>query len=200
MQQHQQQTQQHQQLQMQNKFIVFGLGNPGPEYEGTRHNVGFRTIEKVAAQKGLKLRKRCFRLYRAATEDNLTLIEPLTYMNNSGEVFKDIVKEGDAVIVVVDQMDLPPGRLRLKRGGGSAGHNGLKSIISNYGEDFIRIYIGVGRPEEGVSVPDHVLSKPNEEDDSLIDKATDRAAEAIISLIEGEEFAKLVQSVNSFKT
>lgn len=200
MQQHQQQRQQQlQQLQMQNNIIVFGLGNPGPEYEETRHNVGFRTIEKVAAQKGLKLRKRCFRLYRAAAEDNFTLVEPLTYMNNSGEVFKDIVKEGDEVIVVVDQMDLPPGKLRLRRGGGSAGHNGLKSIISNYGEDFIRIYIGVGRPDEGESVPDHVLSMPNAEDNALIDKATDKAAEAIISLIQGEEFAKLVQSVNSFK-
>ncbi len=184
---------------MQNNIIVFGLGNPGPEYEETRHNVGFKTIEKVAAQKGLKLRKRCFRLYRAATEDNFSLIEPLTYMNNSGDVFPDIVKEDDEVIVVVDQMDLPPGKLRLKRGGGSAGHNGLKSIISNYSEDFIRIYIGVGRPDEGVSVPDHVLSRPNEEDSALIEKATERAAEAIISLIEGEEFARLVQSVNSFK-
>lgn len=200
MKQTQQQTQQqHQQLQMQNNIVVFGLGNPGSEFEETRHNVGFKTIEKVAALKGLKLRKRCFRLYRAAKGENFTLIEPLTYMNNSGEVFPDIVKEKDEVIVVVDQMDLPPGKLRIKRGGGSAGHNGLKSIISNYGEDFIRIYIGVGRPDDLVSVPDYVLSRPNEEDSHLIDLSTDRAAEAIISLIEGEEFAKLVQSVNSFK-
>ncbi len=197
LQQMQQQLQQ--QTQRQNNMIVFGLGNPGAEYEGTRHNVGFKTIEKVAAQKLLKLRKRCFRLYKRADGKNFTLIEPLTYMNNSGEIFPELVKDGEEVVVVVDQMDLPPGKLRIKRGGGSAGHNGLKSIIANYGENFIRIYIGIGRPEEGVSVPDYVLSRPSAEDSALIEASTDRARDAIISLIEGEEFAKLVQSVNSFK-
>ncbi len=179
-------------------MIVFGLGNPGPEYSGTRHNAGFMTVEKVAAQKGVKLRKRCFRLYRTAAFDGNTLVEPLTYMNRSGDIFPELVSQSDTVIVVVDQMDLPPGRLRIRRGGGSAGHNGLKSIISNYGEDFIRIYIGIGRPSDGMAVPDYVLSVPSAEEASLIDKASDQAVSAILAIASGDDIERVIQKTNSF--
>ena len=151
-------------------MTVFGLGNPGARYKGTRHNAGFETVEKVAAQLGIKLRKRCFRLYRKAVSGSLVLIEPLTYMNRSGDIAKECLKDGDQVVVVVDQMDLPPGCIRIRHGGSSAGHNGLKSMIAAIGSDFIRVYIGIGRPAEGVSVPDHVLSRCSEEDRVLIDQ------------------------------
>ncbi len=180
-------------------MLIFGLGNPGPEYSGTRHNAGFQTVEKVAALKGLKLRKRCFCRYKTASFDGNTLVEPLTYMNCSGEIFPELVKDGDRVIVIVDQMDLPPGRIRIRTKGGSAGHNGLKSIISSYGEDFIRIYIGVGRPPEGISVPDYVLSCPSDEDSALIGKAEDMAASAVLEIITGEEsLERIIQKANSF--
>ncbi len=178
-------------------MTVFGLGNPGARYKGTRHNAGFETVEMVAAQLGIKLRKRCFRLYRKAVSGSLVLIEPLTYMNRSGDIAGECLKDGDQVVVVVDQMDLPPGRIRIRHGGSSAGHNGLKSMIAAIGSDFIRVYIGTGRPAEGVSVSDHVLSRCSEEDRVLIDQAEARAAEAILRLYDGEAFEKVAQWANS---
>ncbi len=178
-------------------MVVFGLGNPGAGYARTRHNVGFDTVERIAALKGMKLRKRCFRLYRRASAGNLTLVEPLTYMNSSGDVVEENLKPGDEMVVIVDQMDLPPGRIRIRRGGGSAGHNGLKSIIAAHGSDFIRIYVGIGRPQEGTSVTDHVLTRFNETDRALVDQAEERAAEAVLRLAGGERFESVVQWANS---
>ena len=181
-------------------MFVFGLGNPGPEYDGTRHNVGFMTVEKMAAQKGVKLKKRCLRLFRSAkiNDGSDILVEPLTYMNNSGEIIPSLLHEGDKLIVICDQMDLPPGKLRIRLKGGSAGHNGLKSVIQYWGEDFIHVYIGIGHPEEGISVPDHVLSRFSPSDSLLIDKATDMAAEAVLDILEGKPINEILQKANSF--
>ena len=181
-------------------MFVFGLGNPGPEYNGTRHNVGFMTVEKMAAQKGVTLKKCCLRSFKSAkiNDGNDILVEPLTYMNASGDIIPSLLKEGDKLVVICDQMDLPPGRLRIRLKGGSAGHNGLKSIIGHWGEDFIHVYIGVGHPEEGVSVPDHVLSRFSPSDASLVDKATDMAAEAVLDLLEGKPVNEILQKANSF--
>ena len=184
-------------LQNQSNMTVFGLGNPGAKYEGTRHNAGFETIEKVAAQKGMKLRKRCFRCYRRAVLDDLVLVQPLTFMNNSGLAVPDNIPSDGRLIVIADQMDLPPGRIRIRRGGSSAGHNGLKSMIAAYGPDFIRIYIGIGRPGEGESVVDHVLSRYSEEDRRAVDEAEERAAEAVLRIYGGEKLESVMQWANS---
>ncbi len=184
-------------LQSRSKMTVFGLGNPGAKYEGTRHNAGFETIEKVAAQKGLRLRKRCFRCYRRAVLDDLVLVEPLTYMNNSGLAVPDNIPSDGRMVVISDQMDLPPGRIRIKRGGSSAGHNGLKSMIAAYGPDFIRVYIGIGRPEEGQTVVDHVLSRYSDADRALVDEAESRAAEAVLRIYGGEKIESVMQWANS---
>lgn len=179
-------------------MIVFGLGNPGPKYSKSRHNVGFMAIEKLAAQEGLSLRKRCLHSYRWARKGSLTLVEPLTYMNNSGLVFPSLVKGEDMVIVIVDNMDLPVGRIRVKNGGGDAGHNGLKSIIGRIGRDFLRIYVGVGRPDEGVAVAEHVLSAFREEDLASLDASLDKAVEAVKALIAGEKLSNVIQRANTF--
>ena len=181
-------------------MFVFGLGNPGPEYDGTRHNVGFMTVEKMAAQKGVTLKKRCLRLFRSAkiNDGSDILVEPLTYMNNSGEIIPSLLHEGDKLVVICDQMDLPPGKVRIRLKGGSAGHNGLKSVIQYWGEDFIHVYIGIGHPEEGISVPDHVLSRFSPSDSLLIDKATDMAAEAVLDILEGKPINEILQKANSF--
>ena len=180
-------------------MIVFGLGNPGTEYEGTRHNAGFITVEKMAAKMDAKFRKRCLRLYSACTPaEDLTLVKPLTFMNRSGDIFHYLVKEGDdAPIVVVDNMDLPVGRIRIKVGGSSAGHNGLKSIISAIGPEFIRIYVGIGRPLEGTTVTDHVLSRFTDEERIKLDGAVDHAIEAVESLRRGEDIRVVIQRANS---
>lgn len=180
-------------------MVVFGLGNPGPEYEKTRHNVGFLTLERIAEKKGVRLKKKLLRPYRYASFSHDTFIQPLTYMNNSGIIFPSLVKSGERVIVIVDQMDLPPGRIRIRTKGGSAGHNGLKSIIEHYGEDFIRVYIGVGRPEEGVTVVEHVLSEFSDSDSLLVRKAIEEAADRIIDILNGEKLELVVQRANSFQ-
>lgn len=182
-------------------MFVFGLGNPGPEYHGTRHNVGFMTVDKMAALKGVSLRKRCFCQYRTVkiNEGRDVLVEPLTYMNASGNVIPGLLKEDDKLIVVADQMDLPPGKVRIRTKGGSAGHNGLKSIIANWSEDFIHVYIGVGRPAEGTTVCDHVLTPFSEEDQVLVDKATTVAAEALLEILDGKPINEVIQRVNSFQ-
>ncbi|HIS14438.1 MAG TPA: aminoacyl-tRNA hydrolase [Candidatus Ornithospirochaeta stercorigallinarum] len=179
-------------------MIVFGLGNPGPKYSKSRHNVGFMAIEKLAAQEGLSLRKRCLHSYKWARKGSLTLVEPLTYMNNSGLVFPSLVKGEDMVVVIVDNMDLPVGRIRVKNGGGDAGHNGLKSIIGRIGRDFLRIYVGVGRPDEGVAVAEHVLSAFPEDDLDRLDASLDKAVEAVKALIAGEKLSNVIQRANTF--
>lgn len=192
------QLRQAQQIQrQQSRMFVFGLGNPGPKYKNTKHNVGFLTLEKIAALKGVKLRKRCFSNYKWASFDSCTLVQPLTFMNNSGDVIPFLIKNHEALVVISDQMDLPCGKIRIKKHGGSAGHNGLKSIISYYGEDFVHVYIGIGRPCEGVSVVDHVLAGFSEEDRKLVDSATDEAAKAIIDIIDGEDIDRVIQRANS---
>ncbi len=176
-------------------MVVFGLGNPGAEYRGTRHNAGFETVEIIAALKGMKLRKRCFRNYRSAYSGDLVLVQPLTYMNRSGEAVPPFMKEGETYAVILDQMDLPPGKARIRMRGSSAGHNGLRSMISVLGEEIIRIYIGVGRPEG--DVVSHVLSGFSPEDRALVDQAEKRAAEAVLMLCEGERYEKVAQYLNS---
>ncbi len=178
-------------------MIVFGLGNPGAEYSKTRHNVGFMTVDKLAAQEGMTLRKRCLRSYRYSKKKNLKLVEPLTFMNSSGDIFPSLVKREDAVIVVVDNMDLELGRIKVKQGGSDAGHNGLRSIIRNIGPDFIRIYIGIGRPERGVKVIDHVLSPFTDEEMIRLFPALDRAVEAITALKKGESLSSVIQRANT---
>ena len=179
-------------------MFVFGLGNPGTEYAGTRHNVGFMTVEKIAALKGGHFRKRCFRPCRTAYifDRKHCLVEPLTYMNSSGEAVDGLVGKDDGLIVICDQLDLPPGKVRIKKKGGSAGHNGLKSMIAHYEGDFIHVYIGIGRPDDGVVI-NHVLSQFREEEKPLIEDAVSRAADAVIEILEGRNIDEVIQTVNS---
>lgn len=180
--------------------VVFGLGNPGPEYEKTRHNVGVETLRRMAAHYQVTLKRRCFSSYMKAEAGDVRLVFPLTYMNNSGKAVPKTVNEGDRVIVISDQMDLPPGRIRVRSGGSSAGHNGLKSMMEALPDGFVRMYIGVGRPAEGVSVPDHVLSAFSESDRAAVDKAEEKAADILIRLLKGEEKEeRLIQEANSYR-
>lgn len=179
--------------------LILGLGNPGTKYEHSRHNVGYAATELCAAFFQVRLKKRCFRLYRYAKIDrkgsaNL-LVQPLTFMNKSGEIAKYFPKQDcNDMIVVLDQMDLPLGMIRIRQGGSSAGHNGLKSLIKEFGcSDFVRIYIGIGRPAPGVSVVDHVLSK---EDDPRLIEGVNLANEALCALVEGASVKEVIHAYN----
>ncbi|MBR2282411.1 MAG: aminoacyl-tRNA hydrolase [Spirochaetales bacterium] len=179
-------------------IVVLGLGNPGSRYEQTRHNVGFRAVSEAAAFFQVKLKKRCFRLYRQArVNGQALLVQPLTYMNASGDIMDSFSKDDDFV-VVCDNMDLAAGGLRIRKGGGASGQKGLASISEKLGRsDFVRIYIGIGRPEEGVSVPDHVLGvdAPGERKDA-VDKAVSDAAKAIEKYISGATVEELQLEFN----
>lgn len=168
--------------------LVVGLGNPGRRYAGHRHNVGFRVIERLAA--GAPFRRahegRAAEVQLAGRA--VTLLEPLTYMNRSGESVHAAMLALDVplehVLVVHDELDLPFGSLRLKSGGGAAGHNGLKSIIAACGADFGRLRIGVGRPPEG-PLEDWVLSDFDEGEGARLEDVLNDAARAARAVVEG---------------
>ena len=198
------QQQQHLQQTPDDMLVIFGLGNPGPEYEGTRHNAGVETLEKLAASYHAKLVRRCFSSYKTCiitseSGKKVRLVFPLTYMNDSGRVVPKTVKDGDEVLVICDQMDLPPGRVRLRSSGSSAGHNGLKSMMAYLPSNFKRLYVGVGRPEDGIPVIEHVLSRYSEEDRKRVDATQDEAVSSLRQYIEGEEFSRTEQTLNSFR-
>ena len=167
-------------------ITVLGLGNPGAKYSHTRHNAGFDALSEIAAFYQVKLKKRCFRLYASAKTPMAELVQPLTYMNSSGDIIHWFDRN-NTFIVICDNMDLACGGLRIRQGGGSNGQKGLNSIAEALGtSDFIRIYIGTGRPEQGQSVIDHVLGKESRENyKQALEEAIKCAAEATVKLIEG---------------
>ncbi|MFP4509728.1 MAG: aminoacyl-tRNA hydrolase [Spirochaetota bacterium] len=168
-------------------ILVLCLGNPGRSYEKTRHNAGFFVADYLEDRLGVRFRRRLFSRYSVARYDCLILVKPLTYMNRSGDVIEPVCArlgiEDYTLVVVFDQMDLPPGSIRLKRGGSDGGHRGLRSIFQHAGTvDVWKLAVGVGRPSPGESVVDHVLSVPDESSRALIETAVAAAAHTITAL------------------
>ena len=160
--------------------VVVGLGNPGRSYQRTRHNAGYLVADELAKRHGGSWRKK--KKAEAAPVSlglkNVTIMKPTTFMNNSGSALADYRTED--LIVVHDDLDLEAGTVRVKVGGGAGGHNGLRSIIQNLGNDFVRVRIGIGRAPTGVTVTDYVLSRM----DSVVKDALPRAADAVEFVIE----------------
>lgn len=167
--------------------LVVGLGNPGPEYERTRHNVGFMVVDHLAARWEIRLRHgRALRLGEGRFGGQpVMLIEPLRYMNLSGEALASLPFSwcAEDLVVVHDDVDLPAGRLRLRRNGGTGGHRGLESLVSRCGTDFDRVRIGVGRPPQGTDVADYVLAPMTPEESGEFAPVIERAGEAVECLI-----------------
>jgi len=163
--------------------LVAGLGNPGPEYNGTRHNIGFAVVDRLAAEWGITWQheKKWHLLW--AKGPTALLVKPTNYMNRSGEPLQAIAQyykiTPPEVLVVLDDMALPLGRLRFRSDGGTAGHNGLESVIVQFGtEEIPRLRIGIGAaPQEG-SV-DYVLGRFFEEERPIVEKTVVRAMEAV---------------------
>lgn len=169
-------------------YLIVGLGNPGDKYEKTRHNVGFRIIDKIADKYNAKTFKNKFEaLYADCDIDGKTvmLLKPLTYMNNSGRAVSEAVRfykiPTDNILVIFDDISMAAGRLRIRANGSHGGHNGLKDIIELLGTDNIaRIKVGMGeKPHADYDLADWVLSVPSKEDTLLIEKAEDSATEAV---------------------
>ncbi|MGF1598987.1 MAG: aminoacyl-tRNA hydrolase [Acidimicrobiales bacterium] len=178
-------------------FLVVGLGNPGEQFAGTRHNLGAEVVEELARRAGTELRKTKARSMAAGVligDKRVVLAFPQTFMNNSGEAVRLLVRsygiqEAHHIIVIHDELDLESGRLRLKAGGGLAGHNGLRSITSHLGTtEYIRLRIGVGKPPISQSGSDWVLRRPGKAEGEVLAAAVEQAADAVEQLVaEGVE-------------
>ncbi len=167
-------------------MLIVGLGNPGSDYENTRHNIGFMVVDELIKRSlATKLSSSSFsgELYKFK---NHFLLKPLTYMNLSGESVvkvKNFYKIED-VVVIHDDLDLPFGALRFKKGGGHGGHNGLKSIDAHISKEYIRVRIGIGKPEHKGEVVSYVLGKFSEEQQKALPCLIERSCEAVEYLLE----------------
>jgi len=178
--------------------LIAGLGNPGPEYAGTRHNVGFLVVDRLAEQFGSTWERSTKWDAIVTKRGDVFLLKPMSFMNRSGHPLFAIAQfykiDPAEILVVLDDLALPLGRLRLRSGGGSGGHNGLESIIMQLGtEEIPRLRIGIGAaPREG-SV-DYVLSRFFDEERAIVASTVDRAAEAVKWAID----KGLVSAMNNF--
>lgn len=166
--------------------LIVGLGNPGQAYVETRHNAGFWVVEALAAEAGLRFSRHdeAFTAQGPVAGRVVTLVKPQAYMNRSGPVvaavIDDLALDISEVIVVHDDLDLDPGRLRLKSRGGGGGHNGVLSIIDALGSDrFARLKIGIGRPPAGEDSADYVLATTPSCERALLEDAVQRAVQAL---------------------
>ncbi len=172
---------------------IIGLGNPGPEHADTRHNAGFWLIDEVAARWGgdLRFEPKLKALVGRAHIDgrDVWLAKPLTFMNVSGDAVAALCRyyrlAATGILVAHDELDLPPGTVRLKKGGGAGGHNGLTDIIRHMGPDFWRLRVGVGRPPPGRDLVPYVLGSPSRQERGLIDGCLQRALDALPLLVQG---------------
>jgi peptidyl-tRNA hydrolase, PTH1 family len=178
--------------------LLIGLGNPGPEYEGTRHNAGFWWIDEVARKLGAVLavdrsyRGLVARINRPADKGGpLWLLEPQTYMNLSGQSVAALARffkiAPEEMLVAHDELDLPAGQMRLKQGGSAAGHNGLKDMQARLGSpDFWRLRLGIGHPGVKAEVVDYVLRKPSPEHRRAIEDAIARSMDSLETVLAGD--------------
>lgn len=186
-------------------YIIVGLGNPGREYQNTRHNIGYDVIDRLAESENIdvleKKHKAVIGKGRVAGQ-RCVLAKPVTYMNLSGESVRELIDyykadETAELIVVSDDISLDPGQIRVRKKGSAGGHNGLKSIISHLGHDeFMRVKMGVGAKPRGWDLADYVLGHFSAEERKAMDEAAGHAAEAIRMMVSGETDA----AMNRFNT
>jgi len=168
-------------------YLIVGLGNPGERYADTRHNVGFRVVEKLAQKHGLTFNKNEHHAQTASGTilgKRVLLAKPMTYMNESGNAVQPLVSfykiEPDRILIVGDDIDIPLGTLRLRKSGSSGGQNGLKHILQRLGtQEIARARFGVGRPPGHKNAADHVLAPFKGDDEILAMEVRDRAVEAV---------------------
>lgn len=181
-------------------ILIVGLGNPGKQYEQTRHNIGFDVIDYMANKYNIDVNREKFKgICGEGFIENkkVILLKPLTYMNLSGESIRELANfyklEDDEIIVVYDDISLDIGRLRIREKGSAGGHNGIKSIIQNLGGDkFPRVKVGVGQPKD--NLVNHVLGKFSKEDREHIEKVIPVVSDAIVEIVKNDS----KESMNKF--
>jgi len=164
---------------------IVGLGNPGSQYKGTRHNVGFDVVDEIARRGAVTFESAPAQALIARwrrPEEAVLLVKPLTFMNLSGQAIGELARyfkiETADLIVVVDEVQLPLGKLRARQRGSAGGHNGLKSVIAHLGDEFARLRLGVGRGGDQRNLADHVLSRFEKDEAAEVERMTTRAADA----------------------
>ncbi|MGH8294875.1 MAG: aminoacyl-tRNA hydrolase, partial [Steroidobacteraceae bacterium] len=178
--------------------LIVGLGNPGPTYARTRHNAGFDFLDELARRSGASPHREARHhgeLARASIAGaQVWLLKPMTYMNLSGQSVGSVAGfyriPPQSILVAHDELDFPPGVVRLKEGGGAGGHNGLRDLIARLGDDFWRLRIGIGHPGDRGAVLDYVLGRPPAAEAGVIHEAVLAAADAVpVMLIDGAQKA-----------
>ncbi len=172
--------------------LIAGLGNPGAEYARTRHNAGFWLVDELARRHGgtfrLEPRHQAELARIRIGPADLWLVKPMTYMNASGTAVGSVAHfykvAPEEVLIAYDELDFPPGKVRLRQGGGTAGHNGVRDVVAHLGESFWRLRIGIGRPTAKGAGIDRVLSRPSAEEERLIEETIATAADVIPVMLE----------------
>ena len=184
-------------------WLIAGLGNPEPKYDGTRHNAGFEALDYLAAQWQCDIAKAKWQSQYGTAQVNghkVVLLKPLTYMNLSGESVRALVDyykidPEEELIVIYDDISLEPGKIRIRKKGSAGGHNGIKNIIAQLGtQNFQRVKVGVGEKPKGWDLADYVLGHFSKEDRGLVDDALKRVAGAVELMVQGE----VDQAMNQF--
>lgn len=179
-------------------YIIAGLGNPGREYNGTRHNAGFLSIDALADRYGIDIKERAHRAFvgKGVIEgQRVILVKPQTYMNLSGESIRSVMdfykEEPEHFFVIYDDISLEPGQLRVRKKGSAGGHNGIKNIIAHLGtQEFARIRVGVGEKPAGMELVDYVLGRFKGAEAAVMEQAFEDAAKAaVVILTEGVDTA-----------
>ena len=181
--------------------LIVGLGNPGNEYTGTRHNAGFWWVDQVCAETGSKLNLETKFFGHAGKLKNSSevwLLKPTTFMNASGRSVGALAKfykiPPEAILVIHDELDLPPGTVKLKKGGGHGGHNGLKDIAAQLGTpDFWRLRLGIGHPGDKNAVANYVLKDPTRDEMRAIEENIDQSTTLLPLLLKGEFEAAMLK-------
>lgn len=181
--------------------LIVGLGNPGNEYTGTRHNAGFWWVDQVCAETGSKLNLEAKFFGHAGKLKNSSevwLLKPTTFMNASGRSVGALAKfykiPPEAILVIHDELDLPPGTIKLKKGGGHGGHNGLKDIAAQLGTpDFWRLRLGIGHPGDKNAVANYVLKDPTRDEMRAIEENIDQSTSLLPLLLKGEFEAAMLK-------
>jgi PTH1 family peptidyl-tRNA hydrolase len=174
--------------------LIVGLGNPGANYEGNRHNIGFMAVDRMASDYHFPNWNKKFQgqLCEGAIDGKkVLLLKPLTYMNLSGEAVGKTARfykiPVEKIIVLHDELDLPLGKLRVKRSGGNGGHNGLKSIDAHMGKDYVRVRLGIAHPGDREQVTNHVLSDFSKAEQQTVDEQLMEVSRHIGLLLQGDE-------------
>lgn len=184
--------------------LIIGLGNPGKQYERTRHNIGFMVIDEISRKLNFVNFREKFKgklVEGNYNGEKLLLLKPQTYMNLSGESIFEITKfykldvEKD-ILVVYDDMSMKFGKLRIRELGSAGGHNGIKSIISQIGDRFLRLKIGIGSPKENFKIINHVIGSFTKDEEEKLKEIIEESSEISLALLRGEKKDKVLQKYN----